>query len=174
MQSPEMPILPLRDIKLPPEPGFWPLAPGWWLVIVVLTVVLIWLCYRWIKHLKKKRRWQEIDYQLSAIEFSYQQQQDKTQLLTDLSVFLRRFVKFQLQQNQAVTLSGRDWIEHLNQLQEHKPFAAYATVLSEGVFQKNPDFDVNGLLETTRQFIKSQVMNPAKKAQKAQMEANNV
>lgn len=174
MQSPEMPVLPLRDIKLPPEPGFWPLAPGWWVVIGLLVIIAIWLGYLWIRHNRKKRRWQAIDQQLSSIEFNYRQHQNKQKLLTDLSVFLRRFVKFQLQQNHAVTLSGESWIEYLNQLQDNKPFAPYATALSHGVYQQTPDFEADGLLETTRTFIKQQVMKPAKKQQKPPLEVTHV
>ncbi len=174
MQAPEMPVLPLRDIKLPPEPGFWPLAPGWWVLIALLSIVLLWVIFKWFGHLRKKRRWQEIDQQLSAIEFAFQQNGDKKQLLADLSVFLRRFVKFQLQQSHAVTLTGQKWIDHLNQLQEQKLFAPYATVLGDGVYQQNPDFDADGLLQATRQFIQHQVMNPPKETKAVKSEVQDV
>lgn len=174
MQTPEMPVLPLRDIKLPSEPGFWPLAPGWWVVIAVLTVLLIWLCIKWFQHLRKKRRWQDIDQQLSTIEFNFKKHQNKRKLLADLSEFLRRFVKFQLQDDHAVTLTGEPWVNYLNQLQEDKLFAPYSTVLSEGVFQHNPDFQTKGLLETTRAFIKRHVMRPTKKNKKTAPEVSHV
>lgn len=174
MQAPEMPVLPLRDIKLPPEPGFWPLAPGWWVLIGLLLVILVWLSIKWLGYLRRKKRWLEIEQQLSAIEFDYLQNSNKQQLLADLSVFLRRFVKFQLGQNKSVTLTGKNWIAHLNQLQGQKLFAPYAKALGEGVFQHNPDYDADGLLETTRHFIKQQVMKPAKPQKEAKLEVQDV
>ena len=42
--------LPLRDIHLPAPLGWWPLAPGWWivgaLVFALLIAGLIWLWKR--------------------------------------------------------------------------------------------------------------------------------
>ncbi len=32
--------IPLRDLRLPETIGWWPLAPGWWFVIVLLLVGL--------------------------------------------------------------------------------------------------------------------------------------
>ena len=46
------PLAGLKDIHLPPEPGLWPLAPGWWVVIILLAAGLalsLWWairCYR--------------------------------------------------------------------------------------------------------------------------------
>ena len=36
----------LRDIHLPPEPGWWPPAFGWWLVALLLAATLTWLVWR--------------------------------------------------------------------------------------------------------------------------------
>ncbi len=33
--------LPIEDIILPGEPGFWPPAPGWWLLALILLVALL-------------------------------------------------------------------------------------------------------------------------------------
>ncbi len=165
MQAKEMPVLPLRDIRLPAEPGFWPLAPGWWLLLVLSLLLLTWLAIKWYRYTQKKRRWQQIEQQLAAIEFEFKQSNNKQQLLTEISVFLRRFVKFQLKQNQATTLSGQHWIEHLNQLkstQTDRPFLAFEEALASGVYQASFDYDATNLLATTHQFIKQHVMKPAK------------
>ncbi|RLB67278.1 MAG: DUF4381 domain-containing protein, partial [Deltaproteobacteria bacterium] len=35
----QSPLAALKDIHLPPAPGWWPPAPGWWFVtFVVLTL----------------------------------------------------------------------------------------------------------------------------------------
>ncbi len=160
--APAMQTLPLRDIKLPAEPSFWPLAPGWWLLIALLMMLLIWLGFKWYRHHQKKQRWQAIDEQLSAIEFKYTQDQNSQQLLTGISAFLRRFVKHQLGQNTATSLSGTQWIEHLNQLDSKPTFSPYERPLTQGPFQASCEYDADGLLQATRAFIKRQVMQPHK------------
>ena len=158
-QTPQ--VLPLRDIKLPAEPGFWPLAPGWWLLIVVLLVLLVWMTVLWYRHHLKKRRWLEINQQLSEIEFAFQQNQDSQQLLAQISVFLRRFVKFQLHQDQATTLAGDSWIAYLNQFDNSNPFAVYQSALIAGVYQDSCEYNAAGLIQTTREFVQKQVMKPS-------------
>ena len=31
--------LPLRDLHLPAEVGWWPLAPGWWVLIAIVAAL---------------------------------------------------------------------------------------------------------------------------------------
>ena len=41
--------IPIRDLHLPDAIGWWPLAPGWWLVIVLIAVGLAWLVRKWFR-----------------------------------------------------------------------------------------------------------------------------
>ena len=165
-------VLPLRDIKLPAEPGYWPLAPGWWLLLITLLVLAVWLGNKWYRYRLKKRRWLEINKQLSELEFVYQQNKNQQQLLTGVSVFLRRFVKYQLKQDQATTLAGDSWIAHLNQYDQSQPFAAYEAALTAGVYQADCEYDAAGLLQTSRDFVQKQVMKPTDLTQFKPIEAD--
>lgn len=156
--------LPLRDIKLPEDPGFWPLAPGWWALAVMLLVLLVWMAIKWRQYALKRRRWRDIEAQLNQLSFNYQKSHNKQKLLADVSVFLRRFVKYQLHQDHAATLCGDDWIKHLHQQQNQQPFKPFELALSQGVYQSECDYDADGLLKTTQEFIKQQVMKPPKGA----------
>lgn len=40
------PLAALRDIQEPLAPGLWTLAPGWWLLGLITTILLIWLAWR--------------------------------------------------------------------------------------------------------------------------------
>ncbi len=43
------PLAQLRDIHLPAEISWWPLAPGWWLLIIVLAVTAGWIISNVVK-----------------------------------------------------------------------------------------------------------------------------
>ena len=160
MQMPDLqqPALPLRDIKLPPEPGFWPLAPGWWILAVVALLLLIWIGLKAYQRQQRKKRWLAIEQQLSVLEFEFQTQQNKQQLLQQLSAFLRRFVRHHLHDEQALSASGQDWIAYLNQWLPGEPFTPFSEALTTGLYQPTCDYDEATLLMLTRQLIKSQVM----------------
>ncbi|MGD9296671.1 MAG: DUF4381 family protein, partial [Chromatiales bacterium] len=50
MNDPVAQSLQLRDIHLPPPPDFWPPAPGWWLLAMILVALLAWaLVIAWKK-----------------------------------------------------------------------------------------------------------------------------
>jgi len=140
------------------------LAPGWWVVIGVALVLICWLLWKYWNHRRRQQRWQAIQQQLAQIQFDYSQHQQDQQLLAELSVFLRRFVKFQLADPKATTLQGEAWIAYLNQLQPSGNFEPYAEALSSGVYQSNYSFDAHGLLSATEQVVRQQVMKPPKPA----------
>lgn len=167
--------LPLRGLHLPAEPGFWPLAPGWWLLAGVLLLLFVYLTYRWLQRRKRQQRLLAIEKQLGAIDFAYQSHQDQRQLLSDLSMLLRRFEKFQQHQDQAVTTSGAEWITHLNRYHKDQPFAPYQALLTQGVYLPEVEFDSKALIDLLGQHIKKVVMMTPKQLAKINFqEAKNV
>lgn len=160
MQMPDLqqPALPLRDIKLPAEPGFWPLAPGWWVLATLALVMLIWIGLKIHQRQQRKKHWLAIEQQLAALEFDFQTHHNKQQLLQELSAFLRRFVRHHLLDEQALSVSGDDWITYLNQWLPGQPFTPYTEALTTGLYQPSCDYDESALLTLTRELIKTQVM----------------
>lgn len=51
--NPQDPLSQLRDIHLPATGGFWPPAPGWWLLALILLLSLAGLC--WLLHRRHRR-----------------------------------------------------------------------------------------------------------------------
>ena len=51
----------LHDLALPPEVPWWPLAPGWYVIITVVLIAAAWLAFRaW-------KRWQSNAYRRAAL-----------------------------------------------------------------------------------------------------------
>lgn len=110
----------LHDIQLPPEPGFWPLATGWWLLIAgILSAVAIAIVARyWWRRTALKRaamaEWQA----LANSDLEGQA------LLTALAQLLKR-VAVSLDAN-AAALTDQRWAEYLNQQGDTNFFATQA------------------------------------------------
>lgn len=59
----------LRDIHLPPQPSWWPLAPGWWglmiLALLVVGLVIWWWRRQRRRHAEERRVLAEVDEALA-------------------------------------------------------------------------------------------------------------
>ncbi|WP_218944330.1 DUF4381 domain-containing protein [Marinicella rhabdoformis] len=166
--------LPLRDLHLPAEPGFWPLAPGWWFVLTLLVLFLFFLGVKWYKRRQRIKRFNEIEQQLGAINFAYTEHKDKRLLLSELSMLLRRFEKFQQHNDHQVTLAGAQWIEHLNSYHKEQPFTQFQGLLTDAIYQPTVEFDEKALSELIHNHIKKVVMKQLIPQRNEAKEVSNV
>lgn len=156
--------LPLRGLHMPSEPGFWPLAPGWWVLMVLVILVLLVMVFLWYRKRQKTRQWLAIKKEIDALAERHQKEPNATALLTEASVLLRRYEKYHHQQNHAASLSGQAWIDHLNASHADQPFEPWAELLTQGIYQPNVEFDAGALLDLVSRHIKQGVMKPRKEA----------
>ena len=146
--------LQLRDIKLPPEPGYWPLAPGWWVLIglgVVLLGVVLWLAWR------RYRRYQQFKHdstELGRVHHSYLSHKNQHQLASEVSDLLRRFVRFRMRQGSKAALQGNQWLEFLNESAAGTDFSSAAKALIEGPFDPQVQYDADRLITAVRAYFK--------------------
>src|SRR5690606_20856396 len=82
--------LPLRDLHLPDPVGWWPLAPGWWILLALVLVALL-LAWR-VLHLRRRRNAARrlALAELARLEAAYAADRDLARLASALSQLLRR------------------------------------------------------------------------------------
>ncbi|MGW8275691.1 DUF4381 family protein [Xanthomonas axonopodis] len=124
--------LPLRDVHLPPPPSWWPLAPGWWLVIAVVVLVVgsAWV-WRWRRR-RRQRRW------LAAFDAELARATTPAQRLAAVSVLLRRAAR--RVDPQADRLQGEAWLQFLDGRKRKEPVFSQGPgrAVLEGGFQRAP------------------------------------
>jgi hypothetical protein len=151
----------LRDIRLPQEVSWWPLAPGWWIALgIVLALALgaaifIVLRRRTVKYvaLRELERLSSQDAESASPE----------QLAVALSVLLRRVVlRLDLGKNLAQA-HGDDWQSFLHAAPDGMPeavarliaTAAYAPAAQTVDTTQQPEHPSrNALLDATRSWIR--------------------
>lgn len=114
-----MDSLPLKDIHLPAELGYWPLAWGWWCLLVVLALCLagIWWFFRRYQH---QRRFRLVADLLQAI--IQDPKRNDAEKLTALSQWLRRVAISTAPREQMAGLTGLAWLEYLDRDLPERPF----------------------------------------------------
>ncbi|MFQ5642255.1 MAG: DUF4381 domain-containing protein [Thiogranum sp.] len=150
-----LPALDLRDIHSAPPPGFWPPAPGWWLLAVLLVAVLVpasvWLYRRYRLYRRRRRVLAELE-QLEAPGA----QQHSAEFITAVSTLLRRVALLRFERRRVASLSGAAWLRFLDDTGGGGEFSTGAgQVLADGSYVSRPqDIAADRLLELARRWIK--------------------
>lgn len=147
--------LPLRDIHLPDPIAWWPLAYGWWLLIgfsllCILSIILI------VRYFLKPTLQKQAAFALDMIEKSYQQTQNASVCITDLSKLLRRIVISQNKEAKLAGLTGEEWLKMLDMNLEKPEFSQGAgQLLLIGPYHYRVDHEeVSQLLQLCRKWVK--------------------
>ena len=104
----------LNDIVLPATIGWWPLASGWYVLIGLLLIALIWFSYRSL------RRWINNGYrraalrELQLLEDRIQQPEVRDAGLRQIPILLKRTALSVYPRSQVASLTGKDWFDFLN------------------------------------------------------------
>lgn len=106
-------LLELRDIHLPDPVSWWPPAPGWWILIACIVVLLITIFIA-KKIYSGRQLKRDITAELDSIKQQFQKTQDKSQLAKSLSVLLRRASITFYPASNIAGLTGSDWLQHLD------------------------------------------------------------
>jgi len=114
----------LRDIHMPPEPGLWPPAPGWWILGVIGLVGLGWLCWRGWKAASRYWLYRRVAAELNVICSRHADHGDDQRLTAEVSRLLRRAALREHTRARAAGLTGDTWLAFLDQTQVGTEFSA--------------------------------------------------
>lgn len=110
--SPE--ALPLRDVHLPPPVGWWPLAPGWWIVLGLCGLALA--VAVWALLWRQRTRLRRLGLlRLREIATTSQESSSQAHFAAGLSVLCRQLALACDGEN-AAALTGPAWCTHLDAL----------------------------------------------------------
>ncbi len=156
MQSTPSPLDQLADIHLPGNVSWWPLAPGWW-ILLALLIIAIACVFLWRRHQRQQYYRVIAQQELAAIYARYQQSQDAAAYLHALSVLLRRTALTAYPQRFNASIKGTGWLNWLDAVcpaSNAKFSSAIGESLLNSAYQKNPQVDAAGLYQLSEQWIK--------------------
>ena len=158
--------LPLRDLHLPPAISWWPLAPGWWVVLAIVAAGLVWFLHRSWRHWRAGRPRRLALRQLVLLDNEYQASGNIQWLGIELSELLRRAMLAYAPRSEIAGLTGRNWLRWLDQGMTEALFSAGPGQMLESLPYRNPELgeqgvDVDGLMNAVRQRLRTPVTGSA-------------
>jgi len=162
----EDPLSQLADIHLPEPIGFWPPAPGWWVVGLIVLGLMIWAAIKVFSRLRQERRYRFARRELDACLRQYRQRsadasmnaesQARQDYINDVNSVLRRVALKHFNRGDVAGLSDRRWVDFI----EHHGDASLMDdslreALAQGRFAPKCDIDPLRLHEMARRWIKS-------------------
>ena len=106
--------LPLRDLHLPEPIGWWPLAPGWWIMLLLVAGALVYLLWRAYKRRQQNAPRRYALRELSRFEAEYREHRNPVTLGKQLSELLRRGMLAYAPRERVAGLTGEAWLQWLD------------------------------------------------------------
>lgn len=144
----------LKDIHLPDSIGWWPLAPGWYALMLIILIIVAALAY-W---LRKRHKNALAKNQALELLKSYTRQYEKdrnTQLASArISELLRRVALVYYPRTMVASLHSEAWIEFLNKTSKGVDFNPVKSMLLDSPFKTKETIDLQPLITQAQLWIK--------------------
>ena len=149
----------LRDIHLPAPISIWPLAPGWYVLMIILIVGLIWLSIKFYQNYQRSVIKKLALTQLKDLHLAYQQQiQTPQQIAAAISILLRRVALAYFRREEIAGLHGRQWLNFLNASGNTNEFTAtIGNALITAPYQKQFSGSLESLFQLSQQWVRQRV-----------------
>ncbi len=142
----------LHDILAAPLPAFWPPAPGWWVLMVLVLSVLVVSVWQGLRRVRLRRRRARILGELDGLTT-----RSPDQVVTQVSMLLRRVALMRFTRHEVAPLSGNAWLAFLDRTGGDGAFTQGAgSVLATAPYVaalKVNGVDNDALISLARQWI---------------------
>lgn len=178
----------LKDIRLPGEVNQFPNAPGWWILLALMTVICGFLLYRRYKFKQATKLIKPAKAEIETLKGV-----DKSSLtahhVATLSALLKRIGIIYFGKSSIASLNGSLWLNFLNQqsahLAAHKANKSDLEFFTEensylflqAAYQKNPEIDFDewqNLISISEQWIEAVILNFAKRPKQSNSESQSL
>ena len=159
--NPQDPLAALNPLREPALIGWWPLAPGWWVLIVLLLVAIPVLCYYLHKRHKSNTYRRLALLQLKEINTELEARDPDSArehiALTATNALLKAVALRVFPRHDIAALSGTAWLDFLNGTAgSNADEARFPTEFANAAYQRhNLDLDMQQISAAAEHWIKT-------------------
>lgn len=152
--------IPLRDLHLPEAIGWWPPAPGWWVLLALAVGGLVLAAHALYRRHRRNAPRRLALRHLARLRRDYARDADLARFATGLSALLRRAMLAYAPRQEVAGLTGHAWLEWLDRGLERRPFSeGPGRTLLELPYRdparERGAIDVEGLVEAVRRRLET-------------------
>jgi len=144
----------LRDIHAAPAVSWWPPAPGWWILALLLLVLLFWLGRRLLARIRAHQRRKQMLGWVDHLNANIDPQRDPQGYLSTLNRIFKLVALRAFPEQHCAALAGQDWADFLAANMKSSHSAESLNVLASGPYDPAPQFNADTMSELTRSWIK--------------------
>ena len=144
----------LKDIHPAADPGWWPPAPGWWVLAALILLAVAWLGVLALRRLGIARRRRAWLSRLDALRREHDPKDQPREYLAALNRLFRAVSLRAFPETDCGRLEGSDWVDFLAALIPDDPNRESLGALAEGPYQATPRFDAAGLEAVARSWVR--------------------
>ena len=144
----------LKDIHSAGDPGWWPPAPGWWVLALVILLLLAWLGMLALRRLSVARRRKAWLSTIDRLRSEHDPGQQPREYLAALNRLFRAVSLRAFPSADCGRLEGQAWVEFLAARIPDDADRACLDALADGPYRPAPIFDAAGLEAVARSWVK--------------------
>ena len=144
----------LKDIHGAPAVPWWPPAPGWWVLVLLVAVGLFFVFRKLKHHYRVQQRRQVLCQFIDRVEQDVDPSQAPQEFLSSLNRIFKIVALRAFPESRCAYMQGNDWVEFLRQNLQAPATSDDLSALAEGPYQPTAAFNADSLLSLTRSWIK--------------------
>jgi len=144
----------LRDIHAAGDPGWWPPAPGWWVLALLLSLALFFSARLAGRKLAARKRRVRLLAALDALKREFDPVQDAHRYLSGLNRLFRAVALKAFPGTACASLQGEAWVRFIVSWMPEKSESSSLAALARGPYEPGPEFDAGALDEHARTWVR--------------------
>ena len=156
----------LNDIVMPATVNWWPLASGWYVLIGILVISMLWFGYRSLQRWLANRYRRSALLELQQLALGVQNEKSRDSSLKKLPVLIKRTALSAYPRQQVANLSGKVWFDFLNSSTKKPLFTESLLAAMEYISYSNKELNaidaqtINELLAASSNWVKRHQPTP--------------
>ncbi len=151
------PLSQLKDIQLPGPVPFWPPAPGWLMLALIVFLGLLYLLYLGYRLWQKKAAVRLAVKQLQARHLHCLEADHRTEYAREINILMKQVALNYHPANQVAGLSGNSWLAFLDVTGKTTDFTqGPASMLGSAPYGDNRAFDIQAVHQCCLAWVRKQ------------------